>query len=171
MVSLTIVPCLCGTFGTAAIIFNGMITRLVSRHIKIQISPGCLENNENHNACMLLSNHKNASTWYLYVGDRGIVDSLLNKPMITIPPRSTHFSSWFKIAHLIQLLAMTYVAAQKGWDGPALLILLVFEQGYQRYRNETQMAKKMARRRGRYTESKILPFYRSSYYELGPFIN
>lgn len=140
-IGLTIVLCLCGTFGTAVIVFNGMVTRLVSRYIKIRRPQGYLENNENHNACMLLSNHKNASTWYLYVGDRGVVDSLLNKPMIVIPPRSKIFSSWFKIAHMIQLLAMTFVAAQRGWDGPALLLLLMFEQAHQWYRNENRMAK------------------------------
>ena len=142
LIGLTVVLCLCGIFGTAAIIFNGMIARLVSRHIKIRRPPGYLENNENHNACMLLSNHKNASTWYLYVGDRGVVDSLLNKPMIIIPPHSKLFSSWFKIAHMIQLLAMTFVAAQKGWDGPVLLLLLIFEQAYQWYQNENWTAKK-----------------------------
>lgn len=142
LIGVIIVLCLCGIFGTAAIVLNGMITRLVSRHIKIRRPPGYLENNEDHKACMLLSNHKNASTWYLYVGDRGVVDSLLNKPMIIIPPHNKLLSSWFKVAHIIQLLAMTFVAAQKGWDGLALLLLLMFEQAFQWYRNEDQIAKK-----------------------------
>lgn len=141
LIILVVVLCLCGTFGTAAVVLNGTLTRIISRNIKIQRPPGFLGNNENHDACMLLSSHKNASTWYLYIGDRGVVDSLLNKTMITIPPSSKFPSSWFKTAHFIQLLAMTFVAAQKGWDGLALLILLFFGWAIQWHRDETQMVR------------------------------
>jgi hypothetical protein len=72
---------------------------------------------------MLVATHQNASTWYLFVGDRGIIDSLLNKPMIRIPEQK-FTAIWFKNAHAIQLLAMTFVASQKGWDGVCLLVLL-----------------------------------------------
>lgn len=74
---------------------------------------------------MLLSSHKNSSTWYLYIGDRGVVDSLLNKTMFSIPRFGRVLTYWFRTAHIIQLLAMTFVAAQKGWDGIALLVLML----------------------------------------------
>jgi hypothetical protein len=31
----------------------------------------------------------------------------------------------FEVAHLVQLLGMTFVAAQKGWDGVVLIVLLL----------------------------------------------
>lgn len=142
LVGLVVVLCLCGTFGTAALLLNGTITRIISCGIEIQRPPGYLENNENHKACMLVSSHKNASIWYLYIGDRGVVDSLLNKPMIAIPSCGKLTVYSFKFAHFFQLLAMTFVAAQKGWDGVALLLLLSFEWGLQWYRDESRLAQK-----------------------------
>lgn len=140
LIGLVVVLCLCGTFGTAAVVLNGTITRIISRYIKIRRPPGFLGNNEKHDACMLLSSHKNASIWYLYIGDRGVVDSLLNKTMIIIPSNNS-LSHWFRIAHFIQILAMTFVAAQKGWDGLALILLLVVERLLQWSQNESQMVR------------------------------
>jgi len=40
-------------------------------------------------------------------------------------------TKWFKIAHAVQLFAMTYVASEKGWDGMSLLILLIFSTLFQ----------------------------------------
>ena len=80
--------------------------------------------NESHDACMPVATHQNSSSWYLFVGDRGIVDSLLNKTMVIIP-RQLAVAAWMETAHVIQLLAMTFVASEKGWDGIALLILLI----------------------------------------------
>ncbi|TAQ89054.1 hypothetical protein B7494_g2623 [Chlorociboria aeruginascens] len=53
------------------------------------------------------STYQNASTSYLF-----------------IPPQKL-VAWWFKQAYRIQLLAMTFAASQKGWDGVSLLILLI----------------------------------------------
>lgn len=45
--------------------------------------------------------------------------------MFSIPSDGRVLMHWFCIAHIIQLMAMTFVAAQNGWDGIALLILLL----------------------------------------------
>ena len=122
-----------------------VVTQAVGQFLKMQRPPRFLENNETHSACMLLSSHKNSSTWYLYIGDRGIVDALLNKPMFSIPPFGKYLAQWFRTAHVIQLLAMTFVAAQKGWDGLALVILLLLADAmHWRYR-KTQLAQRWLR--------------------------
>jgi len=76
---------------------------------------------------MLAAIHENACTWFLYTGDRAVVDWLLNKTMISI--NTTQSSGWlytyFRFANHLQLLAMTFVAAQKGWDGVCLLTLMI----------------------------------------------
>lgn len=125
LLGIGVVLCLCGIFGTAVVLLLAVMTQFICQFLKVLRPPGYLKNNENHNACMLLSSHKNSSTWYLYIGDRGVVDSLLNKTMFSIPSYGRVLMHWFRIAHLIQLMAMTFVAAQKGWDGIALLILLL----------------------------------------------
>ena len=125
LLGIVVVLLLCGVFGTAVVLLIGLLTQVMCQYLKMQRPPGFLDNNENHNACMLLSSHKNSSTWYLYIGDRGVIDSLLNKTMFSIPSFGKFFTHWFRTAHVIQLLAMTFVAAQKGWDGIALLALLI----------------------------------------------
>ncbi|KAF2136008.1 uncharacterized protein K452DRAFT_329921 [Aplosporella prunicola CBS 121167] len=119
---------LCGAYGTAAIIFCSAVSRLVLQIITIQRPPGYLGNNEAHDACMLVATHVNAMEWHLYTGDRGVVDSLLNKAMFMIPnqpsTRVVLATWWLKAAHILQLLGMTYVAAQKSWDGMFLVFLL-----------------------------------------------
>ena len=86
---------------------------------------------------MLVATQQNASIWYLFVGDRGIVDSLLNKTMVAIP-RQRFVAIWLRAANLVQLLAMTFVASEKGWDGVSLLTLLgissIMQQRLQRKR-------------------------------------
>jgi hypothetical protein len=59
---------------------------------------------------MLVAEHENASTWHLFMGDRGVVDSLLNKPLLIIP-RQKLTAAWLKGAHFFQLLTMTFVAS------------------------------------------------------------
>lgn len=125
VLGIVVVLFLCGIFGTAVVLLIGLVTQIMCQFLKLQRPPGFLSNNENHKACMLLSSHKNSSTWYLYIGDRGVVDSLLNKTMLSIPSFGKVLTHWFRAAHVIQLLAMTFVAAQKGWDGIALLALLI----------------------------------------------
>lgn len=145
LLGIVVILCLCGVFGTAVILFMSVVTQTICQFLTVQRPPRFLENNETHSACMLLSSHKNSSTWYLYIGDRGVVDSLLNKPMFSIPPFGKLFTHWFRIADLIQLLAMNFVAAEKGWDGVALVILLLLANAmHWRYR-KNQLARRWLR--------------------------
>ncbi|KAH8588782.1 hypothetical protein B0O99DRAFT_664832 [Bisporella sp. PMI_857] len=123
-VSLAVIFILFGIYGTAVVLLCSSTTQLVTRAAKVERPSAFLSNNENHDACMLVTTHQNSSVWYLFVGDRGIVDSLLNKTMVVIPQQFA-VAGWLKAAHIIQLLAMTFVASQRGWDGVALLILLI----------------------------------------------
>lgn len=130
--AMAVVLSLCGLYGTATIILIGAISRLLSLSIDIRRPPDYLQNNESHDAYMLTAAHPNALEWYLFTGNRGVVDSLLNKPMLEIPSNHLHRTSiaanWFRIAHMLQLAAMTFTAAQKGWDGIALAILVMLDR-------------------------------------------
>lgn len=65
--------------------------------------------------------------------------------MFSIPPFGKIFSHWFRIAHVLQLLAMTFVAAEKGWDGVTLVILLLLaNMMHWRYR-KNQLARRWLR--------------------------
>ena len=131
LVGLIVVLCLLGAFGSAAIIANGLISKVVCRLLRAERPLGYLENNENHGACMLSAVHENANTWYLYLGDRGVIDSLLNKQMLSSPSTSRILMVYFRFAHVSQLLAMTFVAAQKGIDGVSLVVLLLVNYSFQ----------------------------------------
>ncbi|KAK0717654.1 hypothetical protein B0T26DRAFT_829590 [Lasiosphaeria miniovina] len=120
---------LCGSFGTAAMLFCTAISGFAaSLLVAVKRPPGYLENNEAGlpSGCMLAAAHQNATEWYLFVGDRGIVDTLLNKTMFWIPDTRTArlVGGWLRLAHFIQLAAMTFAAGQKGWDGVCLVALL-----------------------------------------------
>ncbi|MCJ1454180.1 hypothetical protein MMC28_004531 [Mycoblastus sanguinarius] len=117
--------CLLGAYGSAAVVLGGVVSKMLCRFLRMQRPPGYLVNNESHDACMLSAVHDNASTWYLYIGDRGVVDWMLNKTMLSTPPAGRFLTSYFRLAHLFQLLAMTFVAAQKGLDGVSLVVLMV----------------------------------------------
>jgi hypothetical protein len=96
----------------------------------VQRPQGYLYNNEaDDKTHMLVAAHENANVWYLYSGDRSVIDTLLNKTMVVIPDWQTRslICLWLQMAHLLQLLAMTYTAAQKGWDGVTLIALLIAE--------------------------------------------
>ncbi|KAI4215748.1 MAG: hypothetical protein LQ351_001735 [Letrouitia transgressa] len=124
-IGVTVLLGLLGAYGTAAVLLSGALSKLVCRLLQMDRPSGFLENNEDHNGCMLRAAHDNASTWYLYVGDRGPIDGLLNKTMLSLPGSSKRLAIYFRLAHLFQLLAMTFVAAQKGIDGICLVILMV----------------------------------------------
>lgn len=104
LVGLVVVLCLLGAFGSATIIANGLVSKIVCRLLRAERPSGYLENNENHEACMLSAVHENANTWYLYMGDRGVVDWLLNKTMLSTPSTSRMLMGYFRLAHLSQLL-------------------------------------------------------------------
>lgn len=86
---------------------------------------------------MLVANHQNASTWYLFTGDRGVVDGVLNKNMIfSIESKfgggvgggkslgTKSLILLLRMLAFLQVLVLTFVAAQKGWDGIGLLIFI-----------------------------------------------
>lgn len=130
---LAVIFGLIGAYGSATIIFNTIISKSIAWTIAIPRSAGYLRNNEQYdNACMLVASHANATEWSLYIGDRAIVDTLLNKPMVYFPEgkQAQLAARWFAFAHLLQLVTITYVAAQKGWDGICLLMVLLLQYAY-----------------------------------------
>jgi hypothetical protein len=116
---------LLGAFGSAAIALICAISRLVSEGVRFKRPTDYLQSDQSGEACMLVAAHPNALEWHLFIGDRGVVDGLLNKPMIEIPnnPWIPFLVLWFRLAHTAQLVTMTSVAAIKGWDGICLVIL------------------------------------------------
>jgi hypothetical protein len=126
LAGLTVFLIMFGCYGTAAMIIVSATSKVVAKTTRIRRPPGYLKNSEDHGACMLVAAHENATEWHLYVGDRSVVDTFLNKPMFDIPSgqSSQLAAKWFSSAHLLQLAAMTFVAAQKGWDGVCLVVLL-----------------------------------------------
>ena len=125
LVGGAVVSMLFGCYGTAVILLSGAVSQLACQTLCFERPDKYLVSSESHDACMLLSASENSSTWYLYIGDRGVVDYLLNKTMIEHSSGSGLLSLWFRIAHYIQLLAMTFVAAQKGWDGVCMVIVMI----------------------------------------------
>ena len=129
------VLCLYGLFGTAAAVAVGLLSRAACRLVHVERTPRFLNSNEHSGntqtqdmtGAMLVAPHCNATTWNLYVGDRGVIDALLNKPMISIDQHPLPLCLWFKVADALQLLAMTFAAAQKGWDGVAMVILMFLD--------------------------------------------
>jgi hypothetical protein len=114
-------------YGTAAAIFITMAFRISRQLIRVTRPAIYFENNEpDAKGCMLVAIHENASTWYLYKGSRAVVDTLLNKPMIdAISARpNAALALTLRVLAALQLVVMTYVAAQKGWDGVGLLVLV-----------------------------------------------
>ncbi|KAL9637021.1 MAG: hypothetical protein Q9204_002027 [Flavoplaca sp. TL-2023a] len=141
LVALIIMLCLIGAFGSAAILVNGLISKSMCRILRVKRPPGYLESNENHEACMLSAVHENAQTWYLYIGDRGVIDWMLNKTMLVMPAANPLQIYYFRIAHILQLLAMTFVAAQKGSDGISLIIVLTLNYAYHSLFNGHRLAR------------------------------
>ena len=88
LIGLVVELCLIGAFGSAAVVLNGLISKLICRILRVKRPSGYLESNENHYACMLSAVHDNAETWYLYMGDRGLIDWMLNKTMLATPSAS-----------------------------------------------------------------------------------
>lgn len=135
------VLCFAGLYGTACAVLFGAASRVACLFLQIQRPPGFLENNELHSACMLVGIHQNSSIWYLYTGDRGVIDSLLNKTMIILSTRSLILLYWFKLSHVAQLLAMTFVTAQKGWDGIAMVLFMLVAEGFLCYSQNLHVAR------------------------------
>lgn len=154
-----------GTFAAALISAAFQLTRLA---IIVQLSGWHLMDNEKGRipGCMLVANHQNASTWVLFCGDRGVIDGVLNKNIIfSIESRfsgklgSPCLIVFLRLLAVLQLLALTYVAAQKGWDGVGLLIFVVVAGVYEDViQQENHLARGWAKRFGVHFESKSFEF-------------
>ncbi|KAL4784389.1 hypothetical protein BJX76DRAFT_357121 [Aspergillus varians] len=129
-----VVSLLFGLYGTAVCLLVGILVRISCQLIVLQRTELYLHDNEEGkiDGCMLGALHQNASTWYLYTGDRGIIDGMLNKPMISgvlpgfgksVP--SAVFVYFIQLLSMLQLAAVTYVAAQKGWDSVGLFSFIL----------------------------------------------
>jgi len=165
LLSCTVILFLFGLYGTAAAVLTSCISSLLSLLISLPRPATLLGNNlegSQHFGSMLFGPHQNCSTWYLYTGDRGIVDGILNKPMLV----RTHarktvraYACWFGCAHVVQLLAMTYVGAQKGWDGVAMVMAMVldFVFGIALY-NHHFIARRFLREQGVHVKARTLEF-------------
>ncbi|KAJ2989306.1 hypothetical protein NUW58_g3538 [Xylaria curta] len=126
LTGLAILLGLLGNYGSAALIVCASASQLVALGVTIRRPISYLKNNEAHDACMLVAAHENATEWHLYIGDRAVTDTLLNKPMFVLPEgRLAHLAAnWFWFANLLQFAAMTFVAAQKGWDSVWMVVFL-----------------------------------------------
>lgn len=74
LLGLIVIFCSLGAFGTAAVVVTGLVSKMVCRTLRVKRPSGYLLNNEKHDACMLSAVHKNAQNWYLYIGDRGVIN-------------------------------------------------------------------------------------------------
>lgn len=113
-----------GCIGSGTLLVIGGLSHCFSQMVEIKRSPLYLHNRETHQGCMLVASHDNATIWTLYVGERGLIDSLLNKPMVEIGNTHPLILNWFRFAEILQVCAMTYVAGEMGWDAIFLLILI-----------------------------------------------
>lgn len=128
LLGISVVCSLYGLYGTAAAMFLAVLLRISRQLMSIERPEGYLQNNEaGLPGCMLVALNENASTWYLYIGSRGVIDTMLNKTMVQSvhSPLGIWHSYVLKVLEALQVLVMTYVAAQKGWDGVALLSLVI----------------------------------------------
>ncbi|KAL0636507.1 hypothetical protein Q9L58_004557 [Maublancomyces gigas] len=138
-----------GSFGSAALLLFAAITRLLSSRVRLQRPPLYLYNREDlEDGCMLVTAHENATTWNLYLGDRGLIDSLLNKPMVEVPEQSPLIIFWFKVVRVLQFLAVTFIAGQGGLDGICLLGLIVLATLVDKWRGSSRHARDWLRREG-----------------------
>lgn len=127
------VALLFGLYGTFAAALVSATFQIARSCIVVHTPNSFLLDNESGSipACMLVANHQNASSWYLFCGDRGVVDGVLNKNMIfSVESRFGKLGTFCLIPILrllacLQILILTYVAAQKGWDGIGLLAFII----------------------------------------------
>ncbi|KAH8755870.1 hypothetical protein F5882DRAFT_418518 [Hyaloscypha sp. PMI_1271] len=125
LIGCAAVMAFCQLYATMAALLIGVLSKIACRFTNIQKPLSFLENNEKHDACMLVAAHRNASVWYLYIGDRGVVDHLLNKDMVRVEPRSALLANYFQLAHILQVIAMAFAAAHRGWDGAVMVLMML----------------------------------------------
>jgi hypothetical protein len=153
----------CHLYGTAAALLISILSKVACRFTHIQKPPSFLANSEKHDACMLVAAHRNATTWYLYIGDRGVVDHLLNKDMVQVEPKSTFLSTFFKLAHVVQILATTFVSANMGWDGGAMVIMMLLDWIVEWEFGDNQLARQWLNKYGVKIETKSFKFSRRTH--------
>ncbi|KAF2228765.1 hypothetical protein EV356DRAFT_457110 [Viridothelium virens] len=161
MLGISVTLMLFGCFGTSVALLCGSFSQIACRGFSLVRPPGYLQSNEEDDqSCMLYSIHQNASIWYLFIGDRGVVDTLLNKTMVALPEKSHRrgLSTFLSLAHALQLLAMTYVAAQKGWDGLALVVFMVINAVWRWRHCDTLACKRWLESGGINIEAKSFEF-------------
>jgi hypothetical protein len=114
-----------GFLGSGALLVIGALSRFCSQNVRFDHSDLYLRNREVHEGCMLVSLHENTTSWTLYLGHRGLIDSLLNKPMVEPGRAHPLILLYLQFAEVLQVLGMTYIAGEGGWDG-IVLVLLIF---------------------------------------------
>lgn len=132
---IAVVLGLYGLFGTCACVVISTVSTVACRMVRFRRVTNFLKSNQRDESggarpdgCMLCATHSNSYIWDLYVGDRGVIDGVLNKHMIAIDRSASQWLVlWFRYADTLQLLAMTFAAAQKGWDGVALVIYMLVD--------------------------------------------
>ncbi|KAK8069017.1 hypothetical protein PG994_005633 [Apiospora phragmitis] len=139
-----------GGYGSAATLLLSVAITAVVRFTRVKVvrPPGYMLNNEGTNGCMLVAAHQNSNVWHLFCGDRGVIDTLLNKPMIAFEHNTQVLAKWLHLAHIAQVLCMTYVASQKGFDGIFLLSIMLAERSLEWYSGGERLAKKWLRDNG-----------------------
>lgn len=161
LIGITIVLCCLGLYGTAVILACGALSHIACQFVMVNRPPGYLDCNEvDKTTFMLNAIHENANVWYLYAGDRGCIDTLLNKTMVFLPPsrRRCLIAYMLKATHGIQLIAMTFVAGQKGWDGITLLILMLLDSMWRWRYSEGHVVRRWIDREGVDIHSKSYNF-------------
>ncbi|KAK0716500.1 hypothetical protein B0T21DRAFT_454299 [Apiosordaria backusii] len=143
--------CSLGCIGSAVLLFTGSISRFLVRQIVVPRPLRYLENRESYMGCMLAAVHDNAAIWTLYLGDRGVIDSLLNKPLVghlESTPTTRFACWWLQLAELLQIIAMTFVAGEKGLDALVLLGLVLAIAGFSNLYGYNMHARNWLRREG-----------------------
>ncbi|KAI1273045.1 hypothetical protein F5Y07DRAFT_378253 [Xylaria sp. FL0933] len=158
LIALAVLFSLLGSYGSAALVVCTSVSELVALSIPIGRPSTYLRSNETHDACMLVASHQNATEWHLYIGDRAIADTLLNKPMFVLPEGrwADLASKWLWFANLLQFASMTFVAAQKGWDGVWMVGLLAIHWAFRYALYGRTLARDWLKREG--VEAKVRSF-------------
>lgn len=161
LIGIVVVLCLLGLYGTAIILLCGALSQASCRAFKVHRPSQYLEANEQEQeSFMLVGLHQNTCTWYLFTGDRAIVDTLLNKTMVAIFPSvwRTTLYRLLRMAHFAQLLAMTFVAGQKGWDGVGLVLLMMLDFLWRWRYNDDQVVRRWMETEGVGIKTKSFKF-------------
>ncbi|WKT53624.1 hypothetical protein QSH57_004208 [Fusarium oxysporum f. sp. vasinfectum] len=162
LLGISVLCFLFGLYGTAAAVILAVLLRISRQLMTIERPSGYLKNNEGDlPGCMLVAVHENASKWYLYIGSRGVIDTILNKTMVqdVKSPMGVWHGYGLRLLEALQILIMTYVAAQKGWDGVALVSLVIVASAIDFITlRDDRIAERWLKREGIQVDATILQF-------------